>query len=228
MQLRTKLTQTLASISNQKEKGWQGIVVANEGADLPPLPLGFSAVRVDFPADKGRRVLKSMLAARDSKCFMIVDDDDFVSARITGLVCEEDGANGWFINRGYVWSDGGSLLLGHNEFNKFCGTSLIVRSDLYELPNSLEEASLEWIKKFLGSHIFIRDHLHKTGTPLAELPFRGAIYRVGHAGSHSQAGGILSSYFLNASAMRRPRNFVRNALRLRILTRALRNEFFGK
>ncbi|MGO7733622.1 hypothetical protein ACC704_37035, partial [Rhizobium johnstonii] len=65
------------------------------GSDLPDLPEKFSAVRVTFPpndlhelgkgskedlldafrADKGRRVLSGMLTARDSRFFMIVDDD---------------------------------------------------------------------------------------------------------------------------------------------------------
>lgn len=246
-QLCAKLTQTMASIANQSLMDWQGIVVANEGADLPSLPAGFRAVRVDFPpndmhelgrqghdafyeafrADKGRRVLKGMLAARDSRYFMIVDDDDFVSSRITSFIAKNDGANGWFIEKGYVWSDGGSLLLGHDRFNKLCGTSLIIRSDLYELPAAFEDASLDWIKQSLGSHIFITDALRGRGSPLAALPFRGAVYRVGHAGSHSQAGGILSSYFLNRKALRHPRSLLSNLVKLRPLNRAVRAEFFG-
>ncbi len=101
--LKANLMQTIASISNQTNDDWRGIIVANEGADLPDLPERFGVERVTFPpndmhelgkagnmedfydafrADKGRRVLMGMLRARDSRFFMIVDDDDFVSARI--------------------------------------------------------------------------------------------------------------------------------------------------
>jgi exopolysaccharide biosynthesis predicted pyruvyltransferase EpsI len=92
--------------------------------------------REAFRADKGRRVLKGMLRARDSRFFMIVDDDDFVSARIAQFVSENGGANGWIINHGYIWDHGGKLLLGHDDFNHICGTSLIVRADLYGLPEN--------------------------------------------------------------------------------------------
>lgn len=47
--LKANLTQTVASISNQTNGDWRGIIVANEGADLPDLPEKFSAVRVTFP-----------------------------------------------------------------------------------------------------------------------------------------------------------------------------------
>ena len=147
--LKANLVQTIASISNQTNDDWRGIIVANEGADLPDLPERFGVVRVIFPpndlheidkaniedvrdafrADKGRRVLMGMLGARDSRFFMIVDDDDFVSARIVQHVAENPDANGWTIDRGYIWDDGGKLLLGYDEFNHLCGTSLIVRSD---------------------------------------------------------------------------------------------------
>ena len=155
--LKANLVQTIASISNQTNDDWQGIIVANEGADLPDLPERFGVVRVAFPpndlheidkaniedvydafrADKGRRVLMGMLAAHNSRFFMIVDDDDLVSARIVQYVAENPDANGWTIDRGYIWDDGGKLLFEYDEFNHLCGTSLIVRSDLYGLPEQL-------------------------------------------------------------------------------------------
>lgn len=233
--LKANLVQTIASISNQTNGDWRGIIVANEGADLPDLPERFGVVRVAFPpngmhelgtasldeiydafrADKGRRVLMGMLSARDSRFFMIVDDDDFVSARIVQHVAENTDANGWTIDRGYIWDDGGRLLLGYDEFNHLCGTSLIVRSDLYGMPEQFEDASLDWIKSMLGSHVRIADILARRGTPLAPLPFRGAVYRVAHKGSHSKAPSLLVKYFLSWEAMKRPRRLLRNLGRLR-------------
>lgn len=246
--LKANLTQTVASISNQTNADWQGIVVANEGADLPDLPAGFSVVRVTFPpnvlheidkaniedvydafrADKGRRVLAGMLAARDSGFFMIVDDDDFVSARIVQHVADNRGANGWTIDRGYIWDDGGKILLGYDDFSHLCGTSLIVRAALYDLPERFEDASLDWIKSMLGSHVRIADILAGNGTPLAPLPFRGAVYRVGHAGSHSKAPSLLVKYFLSWEALKRPRRLLRNLGKLRLVDGGARREFFGR
>lgn len=246
--LKANLTQTVASISNQSHGDWRGIIVANEGADLPDLPQGFSVVRVTFPpnvlheidkanredvydafrADKGRRVLMGMLAARDSGFFMIVDDDDFVSARIVEHVAENQDANGWTIDKGYIWDDGGKILLGYDDFSHLCGTSLIIRAALYGLPERFEDASLDWIKSMLGSHVRIADILAGNGTPLAPLPFRGAVYRVGHAGSHSKAPSLLVKYFLSWEALRRPRRLLRNMGKLRLVDDGARREFFGQ
>lgn len=246
--LKANLVQTVASIANQSNNDWRGIIVANEGADLPDLPKRFSVERVAFPpnnlheidqanieevydafrADKGRRVLKGMLAARDSRFFMIVDDDDFVSARIVQHVSENRDANGWTIDRGYIWDDGGSILLGNDEFSHLCGTSLIVRSDIYGLPERFEDASLDWIKSMLGSHVRIADILAHRGTPLVPLPFPGAVYRVAHGGSHSKAPSLLRKYFLSWEAFKRPRRLLRNLGKLRLVDEGARREFFGR
>nr|AAB95423.1 ORF8 [Rhizobium leguminosarum bv. trifolii] len=194
--LKANLTQTVASISNQTNGDWRGIIVANEGADLPDLPEKFSAVRVTFPpndlhelgkgskedfldafrADKGRRVLSvlsGMLTARDSRFFMIVDDDDFVSSRIVQHAAENRDANGWTIDHGYIWDDGGNFLFGHDDFSHLCGTSLIIRADLYELPQRFEDASLDWIKSMLGSHVRIAIFLRNGERRSRSFPFAG-------------------------------------------------------
>ncbi len=245
--LKSRLSQTIASISGQSNGDWRGVIVANEGADLPDLPPKFSVERVTFPPnqlhdingadrervydafrlDKGRRVLSGMLSARDSRFFMIVDDDDFVSANIVEFAAKNSTANGWKIDRGYLWNEGGRLLLHHNDFANFCGTSLIIRSDLYGLPATFEEADIDYIKSMLGSHVRIGKILAEAGSPLGSLPFRGAIYRVGHAGAHSKSSNLIRTHFLNASVLRRPRQLLSNLSRVRPLDQSLRREFFG-
>lgn len=42
----------------------------------------------------------------------------------------------------------------------------------------------------IGSHVFLRETLAGEGQPLAPLPFVGATYRVGHAGSRSRSDGL--------------------------------------
>lgn len=245
--LKTNLVQTIASIANQTNGDWRGIIVANEGADIPPLPEKFSVERVTFPpndmhelgkgskedfydafrADKGRRVLMGMLRARDSEFFMIVDDDDLVSAHIVQYVSEHRSENGWTIDKGFIWDSGGSLLFRYNEFNHLCGTCLIIRSDLYGLPERFEAAALDWIKTMLGSHVRIAGILSERGTPLQSLPFRGAVYRVAHGGSHSRAPSLIAQYFLNRNVLRHPKWLLNNLRRLRFIGDKARREFFG-
>lgn len=242
-----RLQQTLASIANQSHPGWSCVVVANEGAALPPLPPGVSTRRVSFPPndmheldkgpreavyeafrlDKGRRVLAGMMAAPDSRFFMVVDDDDLVSNAIAAHVARHPEANGWHVDQGFLWNDGGSWFLRIRRFDGLCGSSLIIRRDLYGLPEREDDAPVDWIRSMLGSHIKIKPILAERGTPLAPLPFAGAVYRVGSADSHSQAPGILRMRFFNRGVLRDPRRLPANLLRLRPISPALRREFFG-
>ena len=222
------------------------MIVANAGADLPSVPVAMEVVRVDFPPnrlpdmvddkeafydairfDKGRRILAGMLHDRTAKYFMVVDEDDFVSCRLAGFVANHDGEPGWSLRKGYVWAEGGRLLYRHPRFHMFCGTSHIVRADLFELPDRFEDATPEYIKRRIGSHIFIDDDLRAEGVPLASLPFCGATYRIGHAGAISQSQRIMQSFVLRKDFLRRPWGFINAVARLRWLTPQLQHEFFG-
>ncbi len=243
--LTKRLLQTALSIAAQTNKAWSCIVVANEGAELPPLPAGFSVVRVGFAPnplhdlgaadreavyeafriDKGRRVLAGMLEAGSPGYFMIVDDDDFVSRDIVDFVAKNSGANGWSVTRGYVWSEGGRLVFLHSNFASLCGTSHIVRADLYRLPSSFEAADEDDIKNMLGSHIQIEETLRLRGTALAPLPFPGAVYRVGHAEAHSKSAGMLRTYLLNRATLSSPRKALRRLRAFRVLGAGLAAQF---
>jgi hypothetical protein len=245
--LRANLTQTIASIAAQTNANWRAVIVANEGAELPDVSERFDIVRVDFPPnamyelqgndreafheavrlDKGRRILKGMLHARETDFFMIVDDDDFVHHGLVEFVSRHSHANGWKVREGYVWGDGGNLLLVHHDFSNFCGTSLIIRSDLYDLPLRYEDASDEYIKTMLGSHVKIARVLAEHGTPLADLPFRGAVYRIGHVGSHSQSAGFVRSYVVNRHLMLHPYKLIKNLVNLRFVDGKFKRNYFG-
>jgi len=245
--LRSNLQQTVGSIALQENGDWRAIIVANQGADLPPLPANFEVKWVDFPPnpfhergsaeheqfldavrlDKGRRILAGLLHAGPMQHVMIVDDDDFVSSKLTGFVAGHPQANGWHIEEGYVWQDGGAYLYRHAGFSAMCGSSHIIRADLFELPASMEAASTDYIKQMLGSHIFIDGYLRSRGTPLAALPFVGAVYRVGHAESHSKSAGLLAHYFLHAWLLKKPVELARRVARLKYLSTTVRREFFG-
>lgn len=246
--LKANLIQTVASIANQSNPQWRALVVANRGADLPKLPEGFDVEWVDFSPnvlheithspskedfldafrlDKGRRVLAGMLAARASKYFMIVDDDDFVSSNLVDFVAKHDGATGWVIERGYIWDHDGRIVMEHDDFNHVCGTCLIIRTDLYGLPETFSGATPDWIKSMLGSHHRITEVLAARGATLSPLPFIGAIYRVAHGGSHSKTPSLLVKYFFSKYAIKRPLRTLRNIFRVHRITPDIRREFFG-
>jgi hypothetical protein len=239
------MAMTLRSIAGQTAGNWNGAVVANEGADLPALPAGFRAVRVDFPhhplpdrrvdhaasteafrAEKGRRVLAGLLALRPRGHIMIVDYDDLVSCRLAALVAEQPDAHGWFFETGFLYS-GQRLLYRHpREFFRFCGTSHIIRADLLEVPASREAASEDYIRYRLGSHIFNKALLDAQGTPLAPLPFDGTIYRIGHPFANSGSSPLFRHVFPLAG-FARPHKALGRVTRFRPLTPRLRQEFFG-
>jgi glycosyltransferase involved in cell wall biosynthesis len=245
--LKRRLTDTVRSIAGQDDVRWRAIIVANEGSDLPPLPDKFKVKKVDFPPnpmfergdndleafrdtfrmDKGRRVLAGLLEADKTGYVMIVDDDDFVSCRLTSFVASHLGENGWYVRDGYIWGDGGRLIYEYADFSKFCGTSHIIRTALYELPRSVEAADPDYIRKICGSHIFIREHLEKRGDPLQPLPFIGAIYRVGHAGAHSKSRGLIKQIFINRETLKNPLKLLARLVRMRLLDADVRRHFWG-
>jgi hypothetical protein len=244
--LKANLVQTVRSIAGQSDPRWRAVIVANAGADLPPLPAGFSVVSVDFPPnalhekgsapleqiyqafrmDKGRRVLAGLIAARPQGHVMIVDDDDFVSNRLVSFVAQNAGSNGWYLSQGYVWSPDDSLVYREQDFSHICGTSHIIRADLYAIPMRIEDASTDYIQQMLGSHVKIAPALAANGNPLAPLPFAGAIYRIGHPGAHSKSWGLIGKCLL-PGLKRGPAEFVRRLARLTRLSPSLRAEFFG-
>jgi hypothetical protein len=244
--LKANLVQTVGSIAGQSDPRWRAFIVANNGADLPPLPPGFSVVHVDFPPnglhekgsapleqvyqafrmDKGRRVLAGLIASRPQGHVMIVDDDDFVSNRLVSHVAGHPRHNGWFVEQGYVWSPGDSLVYRDQDFYHMCGTSHIIRADLYAIPARMEDASADYIARMLGSHVQIASALAAKGHPLAPLPFPGAVYRIGHPGAHSKSWGLIGKCLL-PGLLRGPVEFIRRLTRLHRLSPAMRAEFFG-
>ena len=177
--------------------------------------------------DKGRRVLAGILEADKAGYVMVVDDDDFVSCRLTSFVAAHPEENGWYVENGYLWGDGGKLIYEYAGFSTFCGTSHIIRTALYELPAGVEAADPDYIRKMFGSHIFIRGHLAARGQSLEPLPFVGAVYRIGHAGAHSKSAGLIRQVFFKRELLENPLKLMARLSRLRPLGAAVRHEFWG-
>lgn len=247
--IKNNLTDTIKSLENQDSAGWKAIVVANYGAELPDMPIGFEVKRVDFPPnpifkkgsapineiyeavriDKGRRVLAGMLHAGEMGHVMIVDDDDFVNRKLTSFISKNSLADGYFVKNGFVWGSGGKWIYNYDgNFSHLCGTSHIIRSDLYNLPSSFEAATESYIKTMLGSHRFIFDELKNNDKTLLPLPFHGAVYRVGHSENHSRSNGMLEQYIFRKQLWKKPVKQIKRLFRLRRIDKTIINDFFGK
>jgi glycosyltransferase involved in cell wall biosynthesis len=245
--LKRRLAETMRSIAGQDDGRWRAIIVANKGSDLPPLPGKFELKQVDFTPnpmfeqgdndraafldscrlDKGRRVLAGILEADRTGYVMVVDDDDFVSSRLTSFVAGHLGENGWYVRDGYIWGDGGKLVYEYSDFSKFCGTSHVIRRSLYELPARIAATDPDYIRKIFGSHVFIREYLEERGEPLKPLPFVGAVYRVGHAGAHSKSAGLIRQVFFRRELLKNPLKVAGRFARLRLLDATVRRQFWG-
>ena len=244
--VKARIAETLASLAAQTTDNWDVVLIANHEADLPALPTRARVVRVDLPppppllpdhkledlyeqirTDKGRRVLLGLLATRPSGFVMTVDYDDFVSNRLAALVATHPEANGWFVSSGYLYDSSDTLLRYPEKFNEFCGTSIIVRADLLQIPATEADATDSYTRHQLGSHISIKGRLAAAGTPLQPVPFAGAVYRVGYRGSSTSTGSIRDTYFQRWQFRKDPMRFLRNALRLKRLSPAILDEFFG-
>ena len=168
-----------------------------------------------------------MLHAGEMGHVMVVDCDDFVSRRLTSFVAANSQENGWYMRDGYVWDEGGRILFLFPDFSHLCGSSHVIRADLYQLPSSFDAADELYIKRMLGSHIFLREHLDQTGNPLVPLPFPGAIYRTNHSESVSRSGSTLTKYFFRRQILTNPAVFYQRVRRLQLKTPRIEKEFMG-
>lgn len=242
--LQDYLRQTLASIAAQSSPGWDCVVVANTGAPLPNMPPNCCVTRVDLPLpnmpdretqleayydavrhDKGLRIHAGLYGIADSSHVMVVDFDDFVHRRLAEFVSSHRDGPGWKISQGYVWS-GGSWCFAKSRFHLMCGTSHIIRRDLLgSFVTADGHPDIATIKRRLGSHIFIHHDLAAQGHPLRDLPFAGAVYRVGNPQSTSGSGQLARLMTPPRDLLAHPLRFAHNMLRYRPVNSRLRQDF---
>lgn len=258
------LDQTIRSIANQKEPNWSGWIVANSGQRLPSLPANFKVLSVDLPVepaflkattreqhwaavrlDKGRRVLQAVSQLPRDDFFMVVDDDDLVSRKLSAFIGSVDVKSGFYIGEGYAWQGGDHPLEPIKDFHRRCGTSLLIRVGFSRLYAPSFGADNEETISELGSHHLIFDRALREGVGLEPLPFPGAVYRVSSANSDStHIASRLPSQFAHqrnswsAVVMRRCRQILSRSLALTTkqssyhksirFSEDAQQEFFGK
>lgn len=238
------LRQTLASIAAQTSYNWECVVVCNKGALLPNMPPNCRVIRVDLPLpympdreteleayydavrnDKGLRIHAGLHEISENAHVMVVDADDFVHRRLAEFVDARRDDVGWNISQGFVWS-GGSWCFAQSGFHLMCGTSHIIRRDLLGSFSAADgQTDIAAIKRRLGSHIFIHADLATQGYPLQDLPFAGAVYRVGNPQSVTGSGQLAAVMTPPGDFFEHPRTFVRKLLRYRRVSSTVRQDF---
>ena len=185
---------SLQSLCNQDCLAFHVIVVCNEKPTIHFQHPQVEYVQVDFPdpketnpiawglTDKGRKVLKGLLAAEKYQPThtMVVDADDCVSSRLASYVKQYPQENGWFLQKGYKYIDNSQYLyFKRREFYRMTGTANILRYDLNDIPESPEWNRGCGYYKFHINHQKIKLMMAEQGTPLKALPFPGAVYILG-------------------------------------------------
>jgi hypothetical protein len=235
------LQQTLRSACGQLHDEYRVIVVGHslpDGFVLPPscefIQVGFDPPLIapeDTSArrlwlmrtDKGRKMLHGLARARlePDAHVMFLDADDLVSNRLAGLVAENPHSNGWYFEYGYrmdIESKGHPRLYWRRNFYHECGSSYILRADRAPFPEQLDDRAdfSDYFVRRYEVHAYIKENFEGLGYPLSPLPFYGAIY-------------IFHGWNIFATSCRRKdsvlRLVMRNLIKRRPLTRAVREEF---
>jgi hypothetical protein len=203
----------LKSICNQDSEKFRVFVVCNEIPEIDFTHPLVSYIVVDFippskvknpisraDTDKGRRILKGLIEA--SRAYtthtMIVDADDCVSKRLAKFVAEHSESVGWYINKGYKYINNDQYIyIKRKEFYRMCGTANIIRIDLLNLPQAPEYNRGYGYYKLYIDHQKVREKMVSNSSPLAPLPFPGAIYVIATGDNVSNNENKLSFNWLN-------------------------------
>ena len=187
---------TLRSICNQKNGNFRVVVACQEIPNIQFEDERVEFLVVDFPpptlvkddweqnrqlkeGDKANKILVAYKKAIEynPKYIMVVDADDLISNKIVDFALKSEGdVPGWYIKKGYYHKEGTKyLFLNRKAFNKFCGSCIIIRQDLFpELV--LQEPFLYY------DHFTMK--LPGSGINLIPLPFPGALYSMDNGENH--------------------------------------------
>lgn len=184
---------SIRSICNQTSSNFRVVVVCNQKpktnfhhAHLTYLEVDFLPSGTDIIAktmDRARRVLHGLQWSQQLKPshVMFVDADDCISNRIAEFVEAYRHCEGWVMKRGYMYKEGSPWVydvpLNRKSFNLICGTSNIIRTDLYELDPA-QLSNDDFVLNYYGRHMYIIEHLEQKGAAIECFPFNGAIYIV--------------------------------------------------
>lgn len=199
------LERTLKSVCTQTDKNFRVLVVCNSKPDItfdadlvefivldnfasPSIDVAKKMSIDNIRLDKGTKYLMGcQYAARFKPDYiMFFDADDFISRDIVGYLNQHKGENGFIIDQGYIYRDGGLLIRELPHFNTRCGTSVIFNPKLFKLPKNIDstmsksqllaQIDKKYVCEILGAHKFSADYFKQQGCAFKILPKQLAIW----------------------------------------------------
>jgi hypothetical protein len=131
--------------------------------------------------DKYAKLRVALLhAARYAPCYVMkLDADDLLHRELVEFIVANDNRNGYYIDKGYIWQSGSKFLKPLDRFHQVCGSSNILYLNSGDFPSNEAGSFSDPLIMRLGHNITV-SHFEDEGRPLMPLPFRAAIYRLGH------------------------------------------------
>ncbi len=216
---------TARSICNQDCDKFRLVVVCHEKPEIGFESPFLDYIQVDFPApenddigydtkrkDKAKKLL---IGAEYSSKFnpshlMVVDADDFVSNKLASFVDKNADQAGYIFNNGYVYESGSRFLYYlRRHFVHHCGTSIIIKTNLFEL---LFEDEIYEHRGFT---------LDGSSHSLNKLPFAGSIYNRGHGENIFANRNLGRQFYRDGDFI----GYLKHLSRFRPITSGIKREF---
>jgi hypothetical protein len=190
---------------------------------LPSLENGYYRAAVKDKLIKLGAAWKHAKSTWNPEYVMKLDWDDLVSSRLVEWLENASGEAGYLIQHGWVWRSGSRYLIQRTEhFDRHCGSSLIIRSDLADKTGPflseiegavLDEAGCRFaandhysLLPGSGTTTLLLNDSHQRyaaqfgylGHKLATVPFNAAVCRIheNNAGADESLGGESLRMFL--------------------------------
>lgn len=229
----------IKSICNQTSSEFRVIVVHHEKPDITFTHPSISYYQANFPPppeqhyglqtiDKAKKVVTALIFAQKfhPSHVMIVDADDCISKYLAEFVNGNHHCYGWFMDKGYEYQEGSNrIYLRRKKFYKLCGTSNIIKAEMYQLPESTDSPNLE---NYYMKHKSVRKILAERDVIIEPLPFVGTVYIDANTGENkSTQRTIFNIIKNNPRVLWRPvKKTFMQTFKSQPLTENIRNEFF--
>src|SRR5690606_4716603 len=132
----------------------------------------------------GKKITYGCKIAKEDGCdyIMSVDADDLISNQLLNYI-EANNNNGkvpgWYIEKGYVVSEGGNWAIRQKKMHLFNGSTHILRSDIINIPDF---NSTEWHDfSLFTAHGWIKGRLKKYfNIEIEPIGFYAVVYIIHH------------------------------------------------
>jgi hypothetical protein len=188
------LSRTLISIQNQTDQDFKVILICHEIPDIPRDQSNLIYYQVDFPPPS--KEYTEMLLDRDIKeivgrqiarklnanYIMVIDADDCLHKQVVeflnGKKSNSGIVDGYFIDEGYIYFERTEKILSRRGFHHFCGSTVALRPELYDTPESSDYRTLLrfYNEGLFFSHGSLVQYWQSRGKLIKPFPFKGCIY----------------------------------------------------